>query len=105
MGNETKLGSKVEIKCKPGFTLVGVPQMECTALWSDETHAFSYNWAPPMSAVCKANAGYVAPTRKPKKKAQKTPEAKAPAKGRRKKRDVGDGGTDVEEEEVSGWEG
>jgi len=34
--------------------------MECTALWSDETHSFSYNWAPPMSAVCKATSGYVA---------------------------------------------
>ena len=101
VGNETKLGSHVEIKCKPGFTLVGVPMMECTALWSDETHAFSYNWAPPMSAVCKANAGYVAPTRKPKKKTIKAAKAKAPAKGRRK-RDVDDGGTD---EEVSGREG
>jgi len=40
--------------------------MECTALWSDETHSFSYNWAPPMSAVCKANANYVAPIKPPK---------------------------------------
>ena len=37
---------------------MGVPMMECTALWSVEKNSFSYNWAPPMSAVCKANAGY-----------------------------------------------
>ena len=89
----------MEIKCKAGFTLVGVPIMECTALWSDETHSFSYNWAPPMSAVCKANAGYVAPTRKPKPKKAAEESGKKDEKPKRRRRRSADHSA---AEEVSG---
>lgn len=73
--------------------------MECTALWSDETHSFSYNWAPPMSAVCKATAGYVAPTRilKAGEAASSKDEGKKETKGKlkRRKRSADDDDADV----------
>merc|ERR1712136_262823 len=56
----------VKVECQQGYTLVGVPTMECTALWSDETKSYSCNWAPPMSAVCKAIGGYKVKEKKAK---------------------------------------
>jgi len=67
--NSTTLNTLLVLHCNAGYDLIGNDRMICTAIWNDMGHKYQYSWAPPMSAICKANGkptptkAAVAPTR------------------------------------------
>lgn len=54
-GNSTTLNALIPLHCLPGFDLIGEDRMICTAIWNNVDTKYQYSWAPPMSAICKAN--------------------------------------------------
>jgi len=57
----TTLNSHAVIICNPGYDLIGMKNMQCTALWNAQKNDFDYSWAPPLSVVCKPNGKPIVP--------------------------------------------
>lgn len=82
-GNSTTFNTLIVLHCNAGFDLMGDDRMICTAIWNEANADYQYFWAPPMSAICKANGKptptetngsvKVKPTMKPTVAANKLP--------------------------------
>ena len=65
--NTTTLKSDAMIVCSPGYDLIGVSKISCTALWNKQKGDFDYSWAPVLSTTCKQNGEPIPSTTTTKK--------------------------------------
>jgi len=77
--NGTTFNTLIILHCNAGFDLMGDSRMICTAIWNEIDHEYQYSWAPPMSAICKANGKPTPPKTTKAPSSKPLPQAPAPA--------------------------